>query len=319
MSGITLSSSQRSSLLNLQETSRLSQRTTLRLASGRSVNSVADNAVNFFRSRSLGNRAADFGDRKNDISQGISSINSALEGTDAIDNLLKQLRGVVEGARSASQTERKVATTQFTEILNQIGQVVEDASYQGLNLLNNSNSALKINFSERSSSVLAVTGYSLNGDNSVASDRALFTGTAGSNLFNANGGFIGSATSLLTKLGFGANSGLSVSNVNGFSGIGANSSNVAALDGLVKTIDNAIAKNRSVGTQLGNNASILQTRLDFTTRYVNRLQTGSDSLVLADLNEEGANLLALQTRQQLGINALSLASQQQQAILQLVR
>jgi hypothetical protein len=31
----------------------------------------------------------------------------------------------------------------------------------------------------------------------------------------------------------------------------------------------------------------------------NTLQTGSDSLTLADSNEEGANLLALQTRQQL--------------------
>ncbi|MCC6469563.1 MAG: flagellin, partial [Alphaproteobacteria bacterium] len=39
----------------------------------------------------------------------------------------------------------------------------------------------------------------------------------------------------------------------------------------------------------------------------------------ADLNEEGANLLALQTRQQLGINALSLASQSEQAVLSLFR
>jgi flagellin-like hook-associated protein FlgL len=38
---------------------------------------------------------------------------------------------------------------------------------------------------------------------------------------------------------------------------------------------------------------------------------------LADINEEGANLLALQTRQQLGIQALSLASRSDQAVLQL--
>ena len=37
----------------------------------------------------------------------------------------------------------------------------------------------------------------------------------------------------------------------------------------------------------------------------------------ADLNEEGANLLALQTRQQLGVTALSLASQSQQSVLRL--
>jgi flagellin-like hook-associated protein FlgL len=39
--------------------------------------------------------------------------------------------------------------------------------------------------------------------------------------------------------------------------------------------------------------------------------------VNADLNEEGANMLALQTRQQLSVTALSLASQANQAVLRL--
>jgi flagellin-like hook-associated protein FlgL len=50
---------------------------------------------------------------------------------------------------------------------------------------------------------------------------------------------------------------------------------------------------------------------------VNTLQTGADSLVLADSNEEGANMLALQTRQQLSTTALSLSAQADQAVLQL--
>ena len=44
---------------------------------------------------------------------------------------------------------------------------------------------------------------------------------------------------------------------------------------------------------------------------------GSGKLTLADLNEESANLLALQTRQQLGINSLALASQSERGILAL--
>ena len=47
------------------------------------------------------------------------------------------------------------------------------------------------------------------------------------------------------------------------------------------------------------------------------LTTGADNLVLADANEEAANLLALQTRQQLSQTALSLASQADQAVLRL--
>ena len=47
------------------------------------------------------------------------------------------------------------------------------------------------------------------------------------------------------------------------------------------------------------------------------LQSGADSLTLADANEEGANLLALLTRQQLSTTALSLASQASQSVLRL--
>ena len=50
---------------------------------------------------------------------------------------------------------------------------------------------------------------------------------------------------------------------------------------------------------------------------VNTLEVGADNLILADTNEEGANLLALQTRQSLSSTALSLAAQSDQNVLQL--
>ena len=61
----------------------------------------------------------------------------------------------------------------------------------------------------------------------------------------------------------------------------------------------------------------MQTRQDFTKNMINTLQTGADNLVLADTNQEGANLLALQTRQQLSSTALSLSAQADQAVLRL--
>jgi len=50
---------------------------------------------------------------------------------------------------------------------------------------------------------------------------------------------------------------------------------------------------------------------------INTLQTGSDGLTLADMNEESANMLALQTQQSLATTALSLSSQAQQSVLKL--
>jgi flagellin-like hook-associated protein FlgL len=70
-------------------------------------------------------------------------------------------------------------------------------------------------------------------------------------------------------------------------------------------------------SKFGSNLSVVETRQDFTKKMINVLETGAANLTLADTNEEGANLLALQTRQQLSSTALSLASQADQNVLQL--
>ncbi|MEW5994274.1 MAG: flagellin [Candidatus Zixiibacteriota bacterium] len=91
------------------------------------------------------------------------------------------------------------------------------------------------------------------------------------------------------------------------------------LNNLITDLESNLTTLRSKAQKLGTNVSLLQTRLDFTTDYVNTLTAGASKLTLADLNEEGANLLALQTRQQLGIQALSFAGQSEQGILGLFR
>jgi flagellin-like hook-associated protein FlgL len=79
----------------------------------------------------------------------------------------------------------------------------------------------------------------------------------------------------------------------------------------------ALTTLRAQSQAFGSSLSTVQIRQDFTKATINTLQTGADSLTLADSNEEGANLLALQTRQQLSTTALSLASQASQAVLRL--
>ncbi|MGQ0527387.1 MAG: flagellin N-terminal helical domain-containing protein [Alphaproteobacteria bacterium] len=86
-----------------------------------------------------------------------------------------------------------------------------------------------------------------------------------------------------------------------------------SLDSVRASLDSV----RSFGQTLANDLAIIQTRRDFTENTIQTLKAGADDLTLADQNEEGANLLALQTRQQLGITSLALASQSQQAVLRL--
>lgn len=90
-----------------------------------------------------------------------------------------------------------------------------------------------------------------------------------------------------------------------------------AVDISISEVESAVNELRNMASEFGNNYSIVQNREDFTENLINVLEEGSDKLTLADMNEESANMLALQTRQQLGINSLSLASQAAQAVLKL--
>ena len=85
----------------------------------------------------------------------------------------------------------------------------------------------------------------------------------------------------------------------------------------LKEIASALKSIRAFTAELGNNYSIITSRQDFTENLINILTEGADKLTLADMNEESANMLALQTRQQLAINSLSLASQAAQSIMKL--
>ena len=91
----------------------------------------------------------------------------------------------------------------------------------------------------------------------------------------------------------------------------------ANVDVTIAQIDAALGALRTQASNFGSTLTTVQTRQDFTRNLITTLQTGADALVLADTNEEGANMLALQTRQQLSTTALSLANQANQAVLRL--
>lgn len=92
----------------------------------------------------------------------------------------------------------------------------------------------------------------------------------------------------------------------------------ANIEATLDTLDTATNTLRSQASKFGSNLSVVETRENFTKETINTLETGAANLTLADLNEEGANLLSLQTRQSLSSTALSLASQADQNVLRLL-
>ncbi len=92
----------------------------------------------------------------------------------------------------------------------------------------------------------------------------------------------------------------------------------ASINDALAAIDTALGTVRSTAATLGADLSTIQVRQDFTANLINSLEAGAGDLTLADLNEEGANLLTLQTRQSLASTSLSFATQSDQSVLQLL-
>lgn len=390
---VTLSSSVRQNLLSLQNTSKLINQTQGRLSTGLKVAGPVDDPVAYFQAKSLNDRATDFSEKKDSIDQGISTVTAAINSVDAIESLVKQLKGLALTAKSATTTsEVSNVIDQFNDLKVQIDKLASDATYQGLNLVNGTGAELSVTFSNDTASALSVesrdirtsvkglnitdleaittaaktaefnyegadiTELAMSADITMTlANSADLTLSKGSYTFSygdttftftvattdSGGTFDATATGevVLTKgavytftVTTGASAGNAIkssANINdtasveldagitGSTKIGVGFS--STLNGLIANLEDDLNGIRSIAQQLGSNVALLQTRLDFTEDYVNTLTAGAGKLSLADLNEEGANLLALQTRQQLGIQALSFAGQSEQGILGLFR
>ncbi|MAM94107.1 flagellin [Parvibaculum sp.] len=104
-----------------------------------------------------------------------------------------------------------------------------------------------------------------------------------------------------------------VANESGDHGFAADSD----IQTFVDTLNAATGVLRQQSSTFGANLGVVQIHQDFTSSLINTLEAGASELTVADTNEEGAKMLALQTRQQLGTTALSLANQAEQGVLRL--
>jgi flagellin len=278
---VTLTAAMRANLISLQSTEALLGRTQERLATGKKVNSALDNPLNYFAAAAHNERANQLTTRKDGMGEAIQTIKAANNGVQGIKSMLENLRGLVEAARSSSDTS--VQEAQAKEVVSQIIQLVQDSGYKGVNLLSGTAVSLDVLFNETGSNKLTLTGFQTI---SAGSTMSGMSGISNGSLISTNMTFVGTA--------------------------GTNF--LAAIDAAITSAISALSAQAS---KLSSNLAVINARLDFTNQMVNTLKEGADKLTLADTNEEGANMLALQTRQQLGVTSLSLASQAAQSVLRL--
>ena len=342
MADISLTASMRSNLLSLQQTQSLMDTTQERLSTGKKVNSAIDNPSSYYTAQSLTNRASDLSSLLDSMGQAVQTIQAANEGIEAITEFASQAKAIANSANDTSDVDSiENYMKQFDEILEQIDGIAKDSGYKGVNLLEK-DQELKVVFNEDRSSSLTVksddasseglglhaatgawtseaekgnaTGFKINGKadagayvfngDKVYEVKKNYDGTTNAVDFNT---LVADRSLVETdyKLNDDKSKAIEVT-------ISKDKINTS-----ITEVEDAVSKLRNMASVFGNNYSIVENREEFTENLINVLEEGADKLTLADMNEESANMLALQTRQQLAINSLSLASQAAQSVLSL--
>jgi flagellin len=284
-SNIVLGLATRQNLLALQQINDNMDTAQNHLATGLKVSSAVDDAVKFFQSQSLQQRASDISTRKDQVDQGISALTAATNGVQSVVSILQQLQGILNTAKTETASQRASSAKQFNVLAGQLNNLVNDTSYQGLNLINSTTSTLSLQFSISSTSTMKIKGVDLHASKLVSGLSATTATKAASKL-------------VLTL----------------FSTV---SNKTSKFDAAFNALQSAVFKAQADAQALGGNVTFLQTRLSFSAQYLTTLQGGSDKLVVADVNQESTNLVTLQTRQQLSIQSLSIATQSEQSVLRL--
>ncbi|MBL4803078.1 MAG: flagellin [Emcibacter sp.] len=263
----------------LNKTNRQLDTVQSRINTGLKVASARDNAAVFAIAQGQRGELAGLSAVKSSLDQASSSLNVALAATEAVSELLIQLKEKATAASdpSASSETLSALNDEFQNLIAQIDTVVNNAEFNGVN-------AVKTGGKD----ITALTGVP-DGTLSIGN----FSITIGKTDISAKASGLALTSAALTSAG-------------------------TASAALAK-ITVAETKLKTFLSTLGAGAKRVDIQRAFTDKLSDAIEIGIGNLVDADLARESANLQSLQVRQQLGLQALSIANQAPGSVLSLFR
>jgi flagellin len=300
---ISLSAGMRTALYSMGDVQSGIDQANKRLATGKKVNDALDNARSYFAAQSFNKEGRDYSSLMDSMDNGLRLVNKTNSTFDSMRKLLESAQSLARGARNLGETDvnRDVIGAQVAEVLNQVAKLAYDAGFNGATLM------------QTDATVPASTNIVTNISTGTAQTK--ITLAAVDTRFNAATGIINYATATDGILAT-TTAGQAQTFAYGGNWDGAGTGN-GILDTFITNTTAALTKVQTYASNVSVQATAIQIRQDFTKAYVRNVNGAADYLTLADINEEGANLSALQTKQQLSVQALSLASRADQAILRL--
>jgi flagellin len=280
-------------LQNLEATNASLNNVQNQVSTGLAVNSAKDNAATWVVSTTMNANISSLTQVGQNLGNADSILGTAVSGGTEISSLIAQIRTAVTSTQDPS-TDVAATQNQVDQLINQINATVTSSDFNGVNLVDGSNTA-GISFLASTANDYTQTG---------AASTTISTG-AGADLTTSATGTDATMKALFNLVDS-AGSGGGLAAITG-----------ATLDASLKTIDTAATTVKNAAAQFGAVQSNVEAQQTFVTNLASTLTTGVGNMVDANMTAESAKLSALQVQQQLGTQALSIANQAPQMLLKL--
>ena len=273
-------------LRNLERTNNLLANTQNRVSTGLKVTGAIDDASNFAIAQGIRGDIRALGAVNQGLNNAKGIAKVAIAGTTAISDLLQTVRQKLTelSNEGITSTQRSILVNDFTQLLSQAANFIDNAVFNGVNLLDTTAISPNINtLSNINGGTLTLTAQDLR--TTVAALAAVATAT-GANSINAD------------------STGNPATNTQAIVGVGG------AYTDLESVVNTALGS-------LGAEARALELQTSFLSEITDATEEGLGNIVDAEMARESARLTALQVRQQLGTQVLSIANQSPQILLSL--
>jgi len=294
---ISISAGMRNSLYAMGDIQGQIDTANKRLSTGKRVNDALDGARNYFQAKGFSREAQNLSNLNDQMSLGLQTIQKAQKAIDGIQKLVESVQSLARSARSIVNTDatsRDALGSQMAALMTQAYNLGLDTAFNGKNLLQVGATGDTLDIVTNTATGAGQTKVSI-----VAADVRV-ENVAGLNISIAGNGFAFAAGATTYTAG-------------NFTAAAGDTK----LDALITASTAALTSLANKASVIATQASTVQIRQQFTKDTIRINNESADTLTIADINEEGANLAALQTKQQLAVQALSLASRSDQSILRL--
>jgi len=193
-------------LQNLNKTSSELQTTQQRISTGLKVGSAKDDGAAFAIAQSQRSTVSSLDSVKDSISRAGSVVDVSSSAGTSVSDLLTQLKTKALAASDTSldTTSRSALQNDFNSIRDQITKTLKNASFNGINLVDGTNSKIAALANADGSSVITVAGQDLSLGGSIVTLKSTDTfasATSASNLLSTLDTSINQVSSALAKLG----------------------------------------------------------------------------------------------------------------------